>query len=160
MQVLTHLIRRSSRWFIRNRRAALESGFKKISGFKASIQTLVKALPQLLVGKVQEDWEQQTEAFVECGVPEPLARYIAGASDMYPLLGIIEAAREIDADVVRVGEAFFSLANKLEIDWFARQVAEIKVDSHWQALAREAFRDDLEWQMRALTIFGTAFFYW
>ena len=153
---LTHLVRRSSRWFIRNRRAALDP-VQEITGFKTSIERLVSALPQLLVGKVQDDWQQQTLSFVEAGVPEPLARYIAGASEMYSLLGIIEAAREIDVDVVKIGEVFFLLANKLEIDWFARQIADIKIDNHWQAMAREAFRDDLEWQMRALAISALRF---
>lgn len=156
MTKLTHLVRRSSRWFIRNRRSTLDP-VQEISGFKGSVETLVNALPQLLVGKVQDDWQQQTTAFTEAGVPEPLARYIAGASEMYSLLGIIEAAGEIDVDVVKIGEVFFLLANKLEIDWFARQIADIKIDNHWQAMAREAFRDDLEWQMRALTISALRF---
>ena len=156
MTKLTYLVRRSSRWFIRNRRASLDP-VQELSGFKDSVESLVNALPQLLVGKIKDDWQQEIAGFIEAGVPEPLARYIAGASDMYSLLGIIEAAREIDTDVVRVGEVFFSLANKLEIDWFARQITDIKIDNHWQAMAREAFRDDLEWQMRALTISALRF---
>ncbi|KXS51153.1 MAG: NAD-dependent glutamate dehydrogenase, partial [Marinobacter sp. T13-3] len=34
---------------------------------------------------------------------------------------------------------------------FGEAIANLQPSSHWQALARESFREDLEWQQRALT---------
>jgi len=40
----------------------------------------------------------------------------------------------------------------LDLDWFATQLIEMKIDNQWQAMARETFMDDLDWQHRALTV--------
>jgi glutamate dehydrogenase len=34
----------------------------------------------------------------------------------------------------------------------ATSLASLPVENNWQALAREAFRDDLDWQQRAITV--------
>jgi glutamate dehydrogenase len=39
--------------------------------------------------------------------------------------------------------AYFVLAGKLEMRWLADQVTRLPSDSHWQAMARAAMRDDL-----------------
>ena len=47
---------------------------------------------------------------------------------------------------------FFALGSELQLPWFAQQVNNLPVDNHWQALARESYRDDLDWQTRSMTI--------
>jgi glutamate dehydrogenase len=39
----------------------------------------------------------------------------------------------------------------LDLEWFLEQLNKVSVQSHWQALARETYRDDLDWQQRTLT---------
>ena len=50
-----------------------------------------------------------------------------------------------------MADLFFCLADRLELDWFAKQISDLKIDNTWQAMARETYRDDLEWQLRTLT---------
>ena len=38
------------------------------------------------------------------------------------------------------------------LHWFAHEIAEVKVESYWQAMAREAYMDDLESQIRMLAV--------
>ena len=40
----------------------------------------------------------------------------------------------------------------LELSWYLQQITNLPVETNWQALAREAFRDDLDWQQRAITV--------
>ena len=40
---------------------------------------------------------------------------------------------------------------KLELHWFLEQINAQPVDNHWQAFARAAFREELDWQQRALS---------
>jgi glutamate dehydrogenase len=148
---LVHLIRRASRWFIRNRRSALDPAVE-LRHFRPQIERLVDELPRLIIGRALASWQHDSQQFIEAGVPEALASYVGSTAELYPLLGIIDAAREVEVDVLKVAEVFFTLAQKLEIDWLAQQITKLSVENHWQALAREAFRDDLEWQMRSLTI--------
>ena len=37
-------------------------------------------------------------------------------------------------------------------DWFGSQIVAAKVENEWQALARDTYLEDLEWQQRSLAI--------
>ena len=45
---------------------------------------------------------------------------------------------------------YFALAGDLELRWFAERITALPTDTPWQALARNALRDDLASQQRAL----------
>jgi len=51
-----------------------------------------------------------------------------------------------------VAAVYFGISEYLSLPWFANQIAQIKVDTFWQAMARESYMDDLESQLRSLTI--------
>ncbi|HBT57324.1 MAG TPA: hypothetical protein DEA92_09370, partial [Pseudomonas sp.] len=70
----------------------------------------------------------------------------------YTLLGIVEAADATGQNAERVAQVFFALGSQLQLPWFSQQVAGLQVDNHWQALARESYRDDLDWQARSMTV--------
>jgi len=38
------------------------------------------------------------------------------------------------------------------VTWYLQQISNLPVENNWQALAREAFRDDIDWQQRAITV--------
>jgi len=109
-------------------------------------------LPQLLVGRLLEDYRARYQRFADAQVPDGIANYAAVANLLYACLGIIDAAASINAPVQKVAEVYFAIAQELELDLFAKQIAELKVENHWQSQQREAFRDDLEWQMRKLAV--------
>ena len=67
-------------------------------------------------------------------------------------MGIIEASNETDLSVERVAEAYFCVGETLSLNWFLEQINNLEVKSNWQGLAREAFRDDMDWQLRSLTV--------
>ncbi|MDP5055202.1 MAG: NAD-glutamate dehydrogenase, partial [Congregibacter sp.] len=46
---------------------------------------------------------------------------------------------------------YYHLGERLELDWFGAQVLASKVDNEWQAMAREAYMEDLQWQQCTLT---------
>jgi len=51
-----------------------------------------------------------------------------------------------------VGYAYFHLGARVSLHWFLEQINSQPVDNHWQALARTAFREELDWQQRSLTL--------
>ena len=81
-----------------------------------------------------------------------VARTLAGANYLYASLGIIEAQEETGEGLDSVTAAYYSLGNCLDLNWFSQQINTLKPATHWQALARETFREDLDWQQRALTV--------
>ncbi|MFT7261705.1 MAG: glutamate dehydrogenase, partial [Glaciecola sp.] len=86
------------------------------------------------------------------GVPENVSALAAGTSSLFSALGIIEASHQTERSVERVAEAYFFVGETLSLNWFLEQINNLEANSHWQALAREAFRDDMDWQLRSLTV--------
>ncbi|HSB97183.1 MAG TPA: NAD-glutamate dehydrogenase domain-containing protein, partial [Spongiibacteraceae bacterium] len=151
MAVVMRLVRRATRWFIRNRRVHLQPS-REVERFRQPIAELHRQYPEILAGRVLEDYSARRQRLLEQAVPPDVAEYVAAANFLYPSLSIIDAATEVDKPVRKVAEVYVALAQALELDSFAKQIADLKVENHWQAQARETFRDDLEWQQRKLAV--------
>lgn len=150
MSELMRLVRRASRWFIRNRRGEINPA-QEIENFRAPIRELRDRMPEIIRGEMKEARYQACQDYIAKGVPEELATRVASVRELYPFLGIIEAAKTMQAPANKMAELSFSLAEQLELDWFAKQLTDLKIENYWQAMARESYRDDLEWQLRTLT---------
>ncbi len=151
MADLMQLVRRSSRWFLRNKRSRIDPA-AEISRFKRVVQEIATNIDQLFEGHMHTGWQMKKQHLVDEGVPEKLASYIAGGQSLYAAMGIAEAARQAGSSPLEVAKIYFVIGEELGLNWFGQQIADLKVDNHWQALARETFRDDLEWQQRSLTV--------
>ena len=151
MDELMRLGRRATRWFLRSRRNDLDAA-RDVAHFAPRIEALVGCLDELLEGPAREQWLARFQAYVEAGVPEELARVVAGTSHLYTLLPIIEASDVTEQEPARVAAAYFTVGGALDLSWYLQQITSLPVENNWQALAREAFRDDLDWQQRAITV--------
>ena len=151
MDDLMRLGRRATRWFIRNRRTALDPAHE-VAHFAPRIAELAQDFEGRLQGPVLAQWQEKVDHYTAAGVPAELARRVAATGQFYTMLGIIEAADAVARPPERVAEVFFALAGALQLPWFAQQVNNLSVDNHWQALARESYRDDLDWQTRAMAV--------
>jgi glutamate dehydrogenase len=151
MDDLMRLGRRATRWFVRNRRRDLDPE-REIAHFAPRVEALAEQFDSLLEGPVRAQWEARFEAYSKAGVPEPIARLVAGTTNFFTLLGIIEAADTTGQPEQRVAQVFFALGSELRLPWFGQQINGLSVDNHWQALARESYRDDLDAQARSMTV--------
>ena len=151
MVKLRSLMRRASRWLIRNRRSEIKV-MSDIERFAKGVEHISRNLSKYLKGSVKDRWEERFNTLVSQGVPEQLATFVSGASFAYTALGIIEAHENSNASLERVAEVYYSIGDYLDLNWFAQQIDSLSPATHWQALAREAFREDLDWQQRALTV--------
>lgn len=145
MQELQHLTRRATRWFVRNRVSGLDCQVE-YDQFSVLIETAKKNMDEFLVGEPLERWQQTFDKYAKMGVSDELAADIAHTRGLYSVLAIGEIAKSMNIPVEQVGRAYFKIGSKLQLAWFAQQLNALTVNSHWQGLAREAFRDDLEWQ--------------
>jgi len=151
MDELTRLGRRATRWFLRNRRGELDVA-RDVAHFGPRVAALGLRLDELLEGSTRKQWQLRYRAYVEAGVPELLARLVAGTGYLYTLLPILEAADVTEREPAVVAAAHFAVGGALELPWFLQQITNLPVENQWQALAREAFRDDMDGQQRAITI--------
>ncbi|WP_095128278.1 NAD-glutamate dehydrogenase [Pseudomonas sp. Irchel s3h14] len=151
MDELMRLGRRATRWFLRSRRNE-QNAARDVAHFGPHLAALGLKLDELLEGPTREGWQTRYQAYVAAGVPELLARMVAGTTHLYTLLPIIEAADVTGQNAADVAKAYFAVGSALDITWYLQQISALPVENNWQALAREAFRDDVDWQQRAITI--------
>ncbi len=150
MQDLMRLMRRSVRWLLRNRRAEL-SIQHHMERFADSVWAITAGLPEYLGDQAKTTWEKRHQALVDAGLPSELASVVSGTGHLYSSLGIIEAHEASGMPLKTVANLYYELGDRLDLNWFASAIASLQPGSHWQALARESFREDLDWQQRALT---------
>ncbi|HKS12289.1 MAG TPA: NAD-glutamate dehydrogenase [Pseudomonas sp.] len=151
MDELMRLGRRATRWFLRSRRNEQDAG-RDVAHFGPKIAQLGLKLDELLEGPTRDRWQARYQGFVQAGVPELLARMVAGTTHLYTLLPIIEASDVTGQDPAQVAKAFFAVGSALDLAWYLQEISNLPVENNWQALAREAFRDDIDLQQRAITI--------
>lgn len=152
MGQIVRLIRRSSRWLLRNAKEHQLNIDKTISLYKKGIDELNGLLSGLLVGSEHEEWEQSVNLFREAGIPEEVAIRMAGIKNQYTLLDVIAAASEYDLPSKDVAIVYFAVGEYLDFTWLREQVMSRIVQNQWDALARAALRDDLDMQQRKITI--------
>ena len=151
MDELMRLGRRATRWFLRSRRNEQDAA-RDVAHFGPHLAALGLKLDELLEGPTREVWQKRYQAYVQAGVPELLARMVAGTTHLYTLLPIIEAADVSGHDAAEVAKAYFAVGSELDLTWYSQQISDLRVSNNWQAQARETFRDDVDWQQRAITI--------
>jgi glutamate dehydrogenase len=146
-----HRMRRATRWLLRNRRGHLSPRLE-VDTYAKAVQNVVAKMPDVMCGAPQKEWQENCQALIDQGIPKKLAAEAALPRILYSGLSIVDAAKTVDADPLVVARVYFLLADKLGLHWFAKQIADVTVESFWQAMAREAFMDDVESQMKTLAV--------
>jgi len=150
MDELQYLIRRATRWFIANRTAESLDYERELVLFRETIGKVGSELGSLLCGQPKMDWHEAYERYTDAHVPQELATVIAGTRSLYSVLNIIEVAADNAVPVDRAASVMFEMGEQLQLYWLIQSLNQLERDSHWQALARESFRDDIDLQQRKI----------
>ncbi|MCR8922261.1 NAD-glutamate dehydrogenase [Dasania sp. GY-MA-18] len=143
-------VRRATRWFLRNRRGSLNPQQER-DAFEKPLHEIIEVMPGLLRGEQKKLWQKEYDELKEQGLSDAMARR-AASPIIQSGLNMVEAARLSGESATRVAETYFSLGDRLGFHWFAGQISEVGVENYWQAMAREAFMDDLESQVRTIVV--------
>jgi glutamate dehydrogenase len=141
---------RATLWFLRRRREKLPIA-KVLEIFQPAVAALNSGVPGLLAQGDREAWEASVRSLSAEGVPAALAQAVASTGAMYAALDVTEVAIEQKKSVESVAALYFALVGELGLRWLWDRISELPTDTSWQALARNALRDDLSSQQRALT---------
>lgn len=151
MTNLYRLMRRATRWLLRH----TEENFDiqdVIEKFAPSVAEFSIHIEQWLIGSEALRLQAETQDLIDSEVPPELARKVAKTVALFPALDIVEIIKKVPESVEKVATIYFSLGENLELDWLRNQILEHPVENHWDALARAALRDDLDWQQKHLTL--------
>jgi len=147
---LSRLIRRVTRWLLRNRRRSLDLT-KEVPIFGAALRTLFKDWEDLLQGEALSEWQAAKKGMVEAGVDDDLAGFVAAAHHLYAVMGITDCSLQTKESLEKVARVYFEVGESLHLHWFSKQMHNFKATSHWQALARESMQGDLIMQQLSIT---------
>lgn len=150
MLQIYYLIRRATRWFLRNRKSNLEIQ-KTVDDFSRQIAELKRDLPQILDESDREAYGAALSYLVDQGVPEKLARTIASYNMLFTSLDIVEAARKYELNLQEVAKTYFIIGNRLELNSLRELMNSYTIENQWDELARAGFRDDLDRIQRKLS---------
>lgn len=148
---VNRLIRRGTRWFLRNRRRENMDIAETVRYFAPKVAELSEMMPQFLSG-YGSDMEVIAEQLIQANVPKDLAYRIGCMSAMFSALDIVEASGINKFPVEKVATIYYAVGTRLQLGWFRELIKNHAVDNHWEALARATFRDDLDRQQRNLTV--------
>ena len=136
------LVLRGTLWFLRRRTDRMPIA-KVLEFFASGVATVSDRLPAFLSPEDLKALQDAEARLVSKGVPTELASAAARLDAMYSVLDIVEISQELKREVALAAAVYFALAGKLDLRWLAGQVASLPYQSHWQAMARAAMRDDL-----------------
>ena len=146
----SRLLKHATRWLIDHMRERLDID-AAVALYRPGIAELVQHMPGVLSEELLKTFDATVLQYTDVGVPESLARRIAAIGPLYAGLDIAHVAREGKLPVEAVGRVYFHIGRELELDWLRSRIEELKVEGHWQAVARGTLREDLYAQQRALT---------
>jgi len=144
-------VRRVTRWFLRHRNKSLDIA-ETIDFYQPTFTNLSENLNKYLVKDEVEQLQRIEKDLVKEGVPKNIAIRISQLTSLFPVMDIAEITDLSGQNIEVVSGLYFSLGVRLDLHWFLDQINGQPVSNHWQALARATFREELDWQQRALAL--------
>jgi glutamate dehydrogenase len=142
MRHLHRLVRRATRWLLRNR--PLEGSVAdETARYQGAMDELLHKGPQWLPEAHAAEIQASAEHLVSQGVETAAATRIHVGRAFNQLIAIAEVAQVSRRKLKEVTALFVEVGERLQLTTFAKLVNQISVSNNWEALAREAFRDDL-----------------
>jgi glutamate dehydrogenase len=143
------LAERVTRWLVNNRRHSGASD--AVDYFDPMAQQVVRALPELLVGRELDALRQRAEQLEADGVDSEIAMQVASMPPAYMALGIVDIARTEELDPMDVARVHFALGDHLGLDHLTERILALPRDDRWRTMARATLRDDLHAVHASLT---------
>ncbi|GLP98064.1 NAD-glutamate dehydrogenase [Paraferrimonas sedimenticola] len=144
-------VRRACRWFLRRRNRALTIE-QTIAFYRPVYLELKEHAGEYMVADEKVELDSNASLYMQQGVPQPLAHNIAYLSTLFSSLDVAQICEADGKPVSLVSETYFKLGAAIDLHWFLSEINAQEVGNHWQALARAAFREELDWQQRSLTL--------
>jgi glutamate dehydrogenase len=151
MQVrLIRFMLRATLWFLRRGLTGVRAD-TAIPHFTAAVSQVTGMLDSGLGAADGRRFADETRRYVEAGVPDGLARRVAGGYALYTALDACDVAQETGRPVAAVAGTYFRLADRFDAAWLWDSIGRLPSATHWQAQARAALRDELEERLRSLS---------
>lgn len=150
MMLYTRLARRITRWFLRSQRKSVDIS-EVVQLYADGVFELKKSIPSILSEDRRLNYQEHYQELIEEAIPPTLAHELTVSRALFAATDIVEIAYKKNMSVAKVAEIYYGIGDFLDLTWIRKQIIIHPSENHWEALSREALRDDLDWQQRQLT---------
>ncbi|MCP5312397.1 MAG: NAD-glutamate dehydrogenase [Chromatiaceae bacterium] len=119
--------------------------------FRAGATELWDAMPRPLAAQDKAEFERRVRRLTRAGVPRELAQSVSNLVPMASALDIVAVAHATQTDIAAAAWVHSALNHTLELEWIARQITALSVQTHWHLLARTKLQAALNRHHRDLT---------
>ncbi|WP_417798790.1 NAD-glutamate dehydrogenase [Terasakiella pusilla] len=144
------LVDRGTKWFLRNCERPLDIG-KTVASFESGLSQLADRLEEVLPKASLKAHMDQAQSYIDNGVPEKLAKRIAGKVVLVSGCDIVQIAQSRNLDVVDVSKVYFAMGARFDLGWMRSTGEQLGLKNHWQKLAVSALIEDLYGYQTELT---------
>ncbi len=137
------LVERATRWLLRNRRQPLPVA-ETVAFFAVPVARLAA------IAVVSERCEATAAKYASEGVPRVLALRVAALDRLPRALDIVELADTHHVEVEEVAAFYDEVGEQLRLEWLVDRIVELPREDRWDALARNALREDAAAQHRRI----------
>lgn len=144
------LLRRITRWLLCSQRRRLEIE-ATIERYQAPLQVFQLSMQESFSTRFKDYFDHQLKNFKSSGLTEFQTQNITNLYGMFAVLDILEISFNRKVNVETAASAFFTVGDFLDLEYIRFQIIQHETHDHWEALARESIRDELDAQQRLLT---------
>ncbi|HEX6827435.1 MAG TPA: NAD-glutamate dehydrogenase, partial [Burkholderiales bacterium] len=136
------LLYRGTLWFL-GRAGVLADIGAAVARFGAGERAVAAGVEGWLGERERSALESRVAALTQAGVPRDLARRAASLDALYAALDSVAIGGDAGWPVEGVAAVYFGVSSRLDLPWLRTQIGRLPIDTHWQARARAALRDEL-----------------
>jgi glutamate dehydrogenase len=132
---ISRMMRRAVYWFLQRFPDQLDIE-SMVQRFRPGVARVQEAIAKLVRGGAERRFENDVLQFEAAGLPSTVAKQIAGLTVATQVLEVVRLAEERALDPKELAALHFELGRNLRLNWVRERIEALKVEGHWQALAR------------------------
>lgn len=144
-------IERQTFWFLRNSNGRINIE-ETVKTFKSDIENFTGKLGDMLNKEFADSINATSSNLQNAGVPEALAKTIAGLPALASACDIALVAKTTKLPLEFIGKLYFELGDELGFNWLRAQGANLTGQTYWQRLALRNMVDSLFEHQRRLAL--------
>ena len=148
---VSRLLRHACYWLIGHYGTNLDI-VEAVAHLKPGMTAIYARIFSIVTGPAKNRQKKAIKDYVAMGVPEKLARQMAGLLLTRGGLDIADLAVRFKRDTVETAQMYAFMSDDLDIVWVNRAVEGLHVSGRWQAIARSNLRDEFYYLRRELMI--------
>lgn len=149
-QEVQQLIERAALWFLRNQPQPLDVE-KSVELYKPGIEKVWGCLEKILSPVAMKHYKQRFASCRDQGVPEKIAKQMAGLEAMASACDIVKVAEQGKLSINVVGRIYFEIGARLNLGVLRRFINDTPQDGYWDRLSVRTLTNDLYDQQTRLT---------